>query len=205
MPAIKKRVAFHIGPGSETRICPSETRHSLVAFSSSSPPGLISYGPLFSPSFLRHGPAPERLDHDLVGAVCLLLSSVLLMECLHAGSCPTTPRQARPTFDRLIRTNNVHARARVALERSIRLICVVNDPWHHNRRGAVLQEVGALGKAFPGSLLLKEVIDGPGHAVTLRLPAHDYSVECEQLFDELDVFPSKAIAIRSLAHLRAKH
>jgi hypothetical protein len=89
VPANKKLVARHIGAGSETRICPSETRHCVVVFSSSSPLGLTSYGPLFSPSFLRHGPAPERVDHDVVGAVCVLLYSVLVVQCLHAGSCLT--------------------------------------------------------------------------------------------------------------------
>jgi hypothetical protein len=50
MPAIKRRVAHYIWPESETRLCPSETRRSLVAFSPPSPPGPISYGPPFSSS-----------------------------------------------------------------------------------------------------------------------------------------------------------
>jgi hypothetical protein len=90
-----------IGAGSETRICPSETRHCLVACLLVLPARPhTSYGPLFSPSFLRHGQAPERVDHDVVGDVCLLLYSVLVMQCFHAGSCPPL-RQARPTFYRL--------------------------------------------------------------------------------------------------------
>jgi hypothetical protein len=48
----------------------------------------------------KDGEATERVDHDVVGAVCALLSSVLLMEYFHVGSCPTL-RQARPTFDRV--------------------------------------------------------------------------------------------------------
>src|SRR5215212_1092328 len=166
--------------------------------------GPISYGPLFSPFFLRHGPAPERVDHDVVGNVCVLLYSVLVVQCFHAGSRPTL-RQARPTFDRVHRTNDVHARSRVALECAIRLIRVVDDAWYNDRRRAVLQQVGALGKSLPGSLLLQEVIDGPGHAVALRLPGHDHDIECEQLFDELDVLPPEAIAVRSLGHLGAEH
>src|SRR5829696_8304553 len=114
-------------------------------------------------------------------------------------------RSSRPTFDRVHRTNDVHARSRVVLECAIRLICVVDDAWHNNRRRAVLQEVGPLGKAFPGSLLLQEVVDGPGYAVALRLPSYDYSVECEQLFDELGVLPPEAIAVWSLGHLWAEH
>ena len=86
---------------------------------------------------LLHGVAPERMNHDVVGAVCLLLSSVLVMECFHAGS-GLTLRQARPTFDRVHRTNDVHARDRVALEGGIRLIRVVDDAWHDDRRRAVL-------------------------------------------------------------------
>src|SRR5215216_6819097 len=126
------------------------------------------------------------------------------MKCFHARSYLTL-RQARPTFDRIHRTNDVHARSLVALECAIRLICVVNDAWHDDRRRAVLQEVGALGKPLPGSLLLQKIIDGPGHAVALRLPGHDDGIECEQLFNELEVLPPEAIAIRSLGHLRAEH
>jgi hypothetical protein len=49
------------------------------------------------PSFLRRGVAPERVDHDVVGAVCVLLSPMLVMQCFHAGSYLTL-HQARPTF-----------------------------------------------------------------------------------------------------------
>src|SRR5215216_5731475 len=126
------------------------------------------------------------------------------MKCFHARSYLTL-RQARPTFDRIHRTNDVHARSLVALECAIRLIRVVNDAWYNDRRRAVLQQVGALGKPLPGSLLLQKIIDGPGHAVALRLPGHHHSVECEQLFDELEVLPPEAIAVRSLGHLRAEH
>jgi hypothetical protein len=38
---------------------------------------------------LRPGVAPERVDHDVVGAICVLLCSVQVMECFHAGSGPT--------------------------------------------------------------------------------------------------------------------
>ena len=86
---------------------------------------------------LRHSVAPERVNHDVVGAVCLLLSSVLVMECFHAGS-GLTLRQARPTFDRVHRTNDMHARRRVALEYGIRLIRVVDDAWHDDRGRAIL-------------------------------------------------------------------
>jgi hypothetical protein len=81
--------------------------------------------------------APERVDHDVVGTVCLLPSSVLVMECFHAGLGPTLC-QARPTFDRVHRTNDMHARGRVALEGGIRIIGVVDDAWHDHRRRAVL-------------------------------------------------------------------
>src|SRR5919107_6190572 len=127
-----------------------------------------------------------------------------MMECSHARS-HLTLRQARPTFDRVHRTNDVHARSLVALECAIRPIRVVDDAWHNNRRRAILQEVGALGKPLPCSLLLQEVIDGPGHAVALRLPGHDDDIECEQLFDELEVLPPETIALRALSHLRTEH
>src|SRR5215208_2145841 len=45
----------------------------------------------------------------------------------------------------------------------------------------------------------------PGQPVALRLPGHDDGIECEQLFNELEVLPPEAIAIRSLGHLRAEH
>src|SRR5215203_2405737 len=51
--------------------------------------------PILPPSF----PAPERVDHDVVDAVCVLFYSVLVVQCLHAGSCLTL-RQIRPTFYR---------------------------------------------------------------------------------------------------------
>jgi hypothetical protein len=55
----------------------------------------------------------------------------------HAGSGPTL-RQVRPSFDGVHRTNDVHARGRVALEGGIRLIRVVDDARHDDRRRAVL-------------------------------------------------------------------
>src|SRR5215216_465302 len=72
-------------------------RYATVWWYSPRPPlrSLTTYGPLFSPSFLRHGPAPERMDHDVVRADCVLLYSVLVVQCLHAGSCLTL-LQARP-------------------------------------------------------------------------------------------------------------
>src|SRR5215208_3414645 len=121
-----------------------------------------------------------------------------------AGSGRTL-RQARPTLDRVHRTNDVHARGRVALEGGIRLIRVVDDTRYDHRGGAVLEEVGALGKPLPCDLVLQEVIDGPSHAVALRLPGHDDGIECEQLFDELGVLLPEAIAVRSLGHLGAEH
>src|ERR671932_738362 len=86
---------------------------------------------------LLHSVAPERVDHDTVGVVYVLLSSVLVMKWIHARSGPTLC-QALPTFDRVHRTNDVHARGRVALEGGIRLIRVVDDAWHDDRRRAVL-------------------------------------------------------------------
>jgi hypothetical protein len=68
MPAIKRRVAHYIWPESETRLCPSETRRSLVAFSPLSPP------------------------HKLWAAVLLILRAVLervlvLLAIGHGGAC----------------------------------------------------------------------------------------------------------------------
>src|SRR5829696_10242556 len=99
MPANKKLVARHIGAGWETRICPSETRPCLMACILVLPTRPHKLWTALLPILPATGPAPERVDHAVVSAVCVLFYSVLMVQCFHAGSCLTL-RQGRPTFDR---------------------------------------------------------------------------------------------------------
>ncbi len=69
----------------------------------------------------------------------------------------------------------------------------------------VLEEVRPRRKPVPYLFILQQVIDGPRHAVALRLPGHADGIEFEQPVDELGVLAAKTITVRPLGHLRAEH
>ena len=81
----------------------------------------------------------------------------------------------------------MHARLGKAAEGGICLVGVVQYPRHDDGRCAVFQEVDLSSQ--PGisvSDALQEIGDGPGDAVALGLPGDDYSVELQELLDEVD-------------------
>src|SRR2546425_1457941 len=66
-----------------------------------------------------------------------------------------TRRQTRPAGYRVGGANDVHSGGRVALEGGVRLIRVVDNAGHDDRRRAVLEQVRALGEPVPYLLVLQ--------------------------------------------------
>ena len=79
----------------------------------------------------------------------------------------------------------MHSGGRVALEGGIGLVGVVDYFGDDDRRGAVLEQVGALSEPDADLLFFQEIVDGPRQAVALRLPCDDHGIEAQERLDQL--------------------
>ena len=131
----------------------------------------------------RPNPRLELVDRDMTGS--------------DPGS-PERTRLAEPGVDRVRRADDVDASRCEAGDGRARLLGEVDGAGDDDRRGAVLEEVDALGGD-----VVEQVAEGPGDAVALRLAGDDDRVEVAQQSDErlvppvADLGPERRVVLRA--------